>query len=303
MIRQQNTRLGIWLMLASCFVFAAQDGLSRHLGEVTNVYFVVMIRFWFFGLFVVVLAARAPGGLRVVLRPARPVLQVMRGLVLIIEVCVVILSFIKLGLIASHSIFICHPLIVTLLSGPLLGERVGWRRWAAVLVGFAGVLIILKPGGGVLSPWAVLPFAGALLFASYSLLTRHVSRSDEPMVNFFWIGVVGAVAITPFGLFYWAPMGAMDWTMMMTLCVSAAFGHWLLIRAYDVAEASVVQPFAYFQLPFVSLIGFVVFHDDLPLNVLIGAVIVVLAGLFTFWRQRQREGEEQIVTTGRVPPP
>jgi drug/metabolite transporter (DMT)-like permease len=285
----QNTRLGIWLMIATSAVFALQDGLSRHLGEATNVYMVVTVRFWFMAVFVTLVALRSPGGLPGAMRSAFPVIQLMRGLLLIAEICLMVVAFVKLGLIETHAIFVCYPLLVSMLSGPILGEKVGWRRWAAVLVGFVGVLIILKPGSGVFSVWALFPFASALMFAIYGLLTRYAARRDSSVTSFFWTGVVGAIAITPFGLTHWQSMSAGDWGLMAALCCTAVLGHWLLIKAYDLAEASAIQPFAYFQLPFVSLLGFLLFSETLRLNVLIGAAIVVGAGLFTLWRQRLRE--------------
>jgi drug/metabolite transporter (DMT)-like permease len=285
----QNTRLGIWLMIATSAVFALQDGLSRHLGEATNVYMVVTVRFWFMAVFVTLVALRSPGGLPGAMRSAFPAIQLMRGLLLIAEICLMVVAFVKLGLIETHAVFVCYPLLVSMLSGPILGEKVGWRRWAAVLVGFVGVLIILNPGSGVFSVWALFPFASALMFAIYGLLTRYAARRDSSVTSFFWTGVVGAIAITPFGLTHWQSMSAGDWGLMAALCCTAVLGHWLLIRAYDLAEASAIQPFAYFQLPFVSLLGFLLFSETLRLNVLIGAAIVVGAGLFTLWRQRVRE--------------
>ncbi len=198
----QNQRLGIYLMIATTIVFSLQDGISRHLGANNNVYMVVMIRFWFFALFVVAIAARSEGGLRAAVRTKRPLTQIFRGVLLAAEVCVMVIAFVKLGLIESHAVFIAYPLIVAALSGPILGEAVGWRRWAAIGVGFVGVLIILQPGLSVFSPWALLPLISAFMFALYSLLTRFVSREDSAQVSFFWTGVAGAVAITPFGLMH-----------------------------------------------------------------------------------------------------
>lgn len=289
MTSPQNTRLGIWLMIATSAVFALQDGLSRHLGQATNVYMVVTIRFWFMAVFVTALALRSPGGLRAAFASAHPVIQTARGLLLIAEICLMVVAFVKLGLIETHAVFACYPLLVSMLSGPILGEKVGWRRWMAVGVGFLGMLVILNPGSGVFSVWALFPFAAALMFAVYGLLTRYVARRDKASISFFWTGIVGAVGITPFGLLHWQPMSAGDWGLMALLCCTALLGHGLLIKAYDLAEASAIQPFAYFQLPFVSLLGFLLFSETLRLNVVLGAAIVVGAGLFTLWRQRLRE--------------
>ncbi len=294
MTTPQNTRAGIWLMIATTIVFAAQDGISRHLAEDYSVMMVVMIRFWFFALFVLALAARAPGGLRAASRSAFPFVQLARGLILVAEICVMVLGFVNLGLIEAHAVFTCYPLLVAALSGPILGEKVGWRRWTAILVGFAGVLFILQPGISVFSPWALVPLLAALMFAIYGLLTRYVARKDPAPVSFFWTGVVGALAMTPFGLATWTWMTPAAWGWMATLCCTAVLGHWLLIRAFAVAEASAIQPFAYLQLVFASGIGLVIFNETLRPNVAIGAGIVVAAGVFTLWRQRMREKAAQL---------
>lgn len=282
----QNLRLGIALMIATSAIFALQDGLSRHLAGSYNVYMVVMIRFWFFAAFVVALASRQPGGLRAATRSRYPLRQILRGLLLVTEVCVIVVGFVHIGLIASHAVFACYPLLVAALSGPVLGEQVGWRRWAAIGAGFVGVLIILQPGLKVISPWALLPLLSALLFALYGLLTRFVARGDSAAVSFFWTGTSGAAAMTLVGVWFWQPMSAADWGWMAALCGTAALGHWCLIKALAVAEASAVQPFAYLQLVFVSALGITVFGETLAPNVVLGAGVVVAAGLFTLWRQR-----------------
>jgi drug/metabolite transporter (DMT)-like permease len=286
---EQNTKLGIWLMIATTLVFAVQDGISRHLGSQYHVTMVVMVRFWFFALFVIAMVARSPGGVKAAVRSQYPWVQVARGVILVAEIAVMLVAFVKLGLIEAHAVFTCYPLLVAALSGPILGERVGWRRWSAILVGFAGVLIILQPGFGVFTPWALVPLLSATMFAVYGLLTRFVAQKDSATVSFFWTGVVGAVAMTPFGLMHWTWMTPADWGWMLLLCCTAALSHWLLIKSYEVAEASAVQPFAYLQLVWASAIGLLVFGETLRINVAIGAGIVVAAGIFTLWRQRVRE--------------
>ncbi|UWQ05041.1 DMT family transporter [Aliiroseovarius crassostreae] len=282
---EQNTRLGIWLMVATTFVFALQDGISRHLAGEYNVWMVVMIRYWFFAGFVVWLTRRS-GGLHRVLKPTKPFLQIFRGALLALEICVTVLAFTLLGLVESHAVFACYPLLVAALSGPVLGEHVGWRRWAAIGVGFLGILIILKPGFGVFAPAAVVPLLGAGMFALYGLLTRYVARFDSTQTSFFWTGVTGAVVMTVIGAGFWEPMSRGDWIWMGTLCLTGVLGHWLLIKCYEVAEASAVQPFAYLQLVFVAILGVAVFDEQIELNVIFGAVVVVAAGVFTLQRAR-----------------
>ncbi len=286
---EQNTRLGILLMALTSLVFSIQDGISRHLGEAYSVEMVVTIRFWFFAAFVTILAARQPGGLRAAVATRQPLVQVFRGALLIAEVCAMVFAFTKLGLVETHAVFSCYPLMVAALSGPVLGEKVGWRRWTAIGIGFIGILIVLKPGMSVFSPYALLPLASALMFALYGLLTRFVARQDSATVSFFWTGVAGAAAITPFGLAKWEPMSAENWGWMLALCITSVTAHFTMIKAYAVAEAGAIQPFAYLQLVFIAALGFFLFGETIRTNVIIGAVVVVGAGIFTLLRARQKE--------------
>lgn len=284
---QNNTRLGIWLMIATTFVFAVQDGISRQLAGDYNVYMIVMIRYWFFAAFVITIAVRKTGTIRSAALTTQPILQILRGLLLVAEICVLVTAFVLVGLVESHAIFACYPLIVAALSGPVLGETVGWRRWVAIAAGFFGILIILQPGSGMFTPAAILAILSACMFALYSLLTRYVARQDSAATSFFWTGVVGAIAITCIGIWSWEPMSRPDWLWMGLLCLTGASGHYLLIRTYEVSEASAVQPFAYLQLVFAAAIGISVFGERLEPHVALGATIVVAAGIFTLLRARQ----------------
>ncbi|MEM7075188.1 MAG: DMT family transporter [Pseudomonadota bacterium] len=287
---EQNTRLGILLMVTTTFIFAVQDGISQHLAREYNVFMVVMIRYWFFAAFVIALASRTAGGIRKAAATGQPVLQGFRAVLLVAEICVMVVAFTYLGLVESHAIFAAYPLLIAAFSGPVLGERVGWRRWLAIGVGFIGVMIILQPGLTVFRPEAMIALASACMFALYGLLTRYVARRDSAATSFFWTGTVGSVAMTLVGVWFWEPMSAPDWAWMITLCFTGAAGHFTLIKCYEVAEASAVQPFAYLQLVFASLIGVTVFSETIRTNVAAGAALIVGAGLFTLWRQRKAEG-------------
>ncbi|HEY9038209.1 MAG TPA: DMT family transporter [Roseovarius sp.] len=284
---EQNARLGILLMLATTLVFAIQDGLSRHLAGEYNVFMVIMIRYWFFAAFVLTISKRKAGGLRAAARTTQPVLQAFRALLLVTEICMIVLAFTLLGLVETHAVFACYPLLIAALSGPVLGEHVGWRRWTAIGIGFIGVLIILEPGVTVFEPAAIIPLIGALMFALYGLLTRYAARRDTAATSFFWTGTVGALGMTCVGVWFWEPMALVDWGWMSALCLTGVLGHFTLIKCYEVAEASAVQPFAYLQLVFISIIGVTVFGETIRTNVAVGVAVVVGAGLFTLWRQRK----------------
>jgi drug/metabolite transporter (DMT)-like permease len=271
---KKNTRAGIWLMILAVTIFAAQDGFSRHLAETYNVLMVVMIRYWGFAAFVLIQALRQPTRLRSV-TTKRPLIHLARACLLIAEVCVIIWGYTLIGLIQSHAVFAVCPLLVAALSGPILGEKLGYRGWLAIIAGMAGVLVILQPGTGVFTPAALLPFAAASMFALYSILTRMASSTDAPFTSLFWSGTIGAALMTIVGLPYWQQMTPFDWLMMVIYATLALLG------TYDTAEASVVQPFAYLQIVLVSIIGVTIYHEPLHLHVIIGAAIVITAGLVT----------------------
>lgn len=283
-----NVSLGVMLMVAATVVFALQDGISRHLAGTYNTYMVVMLRYWFFAAFVVFMAMRAPGGIRATARTDQLGLQIFRGALLAVEIGVAVYGFTVLGLIESQAVFICYPLLVAALSGPVLGESVGWRRWMAIGLGLIGVMIILQPGSGVFNPAAVIPFVSALMFAVYGLLTRYAARRDSTATSFFWTGVVGAVVMTAVGVWFWEPMTVSDSLWMALLCVFGVLGHWLLIKCYEMAEVSAVQPFAYFHLVWTAVLGIWVFGEVIRENVAVGTAIIFAAGLFTLWRERAK---------------
>lgn len=286
--RRARTRLGIVTMCGVCLIFAIQDTMSRSLGGSYSPMQIVMLRFWFFAVFALVVVSRSPGGLRPAFRSARPVLQLTRGVLLVVDVTLTVFAFVALGLVNTHAIFAVYPLLIVALSGPMLGEKIGWRRWTAVAVGFAGIMLILRPGSSAVTPAMFAALAAALCFALYGILTRMVSRDDSASTSFLWTSIIGAVAMTPLGLSQWRWLAPEDWALMGLLCLCGAVSHWLLIRAYTMAEASVLQPFAYTQLPWVAVFAMVLFGEQLAPNVAIGIVIVVGAGLFSLWRSRVR---------------
>jgi drug/metabolite transporter (DMT)-like permease len=229
-----------------------------------------MIRYWFFAAFVIALSAARGGGIARVARTEQLPLQIFRGVLLAAD-------------------FAIYPLLVAALAGPVLGEYVGWRRGLAILVGLIGVLIILRPGVRVFSPAAVVPLIAALMFALYALLTRLAARRDSAETSFFYTGVAGAVAITLVAPFFWTPIiGWQDWLWMGALCVMGSTGHFLLIKSYEVAEAGTVQPFAYFQLVFVSILAVTLFHERPDAWTVAGAALILIAGIYTLIRESRR---------------
>ncbi|HEV7305069.1 DMT family transporter [Ensifer sp.] len=277
---------GYIFTLLAILIFSIQDGISKHLGAIYPPVFVAMIRYWAFALFAVALAARTKEGLKVTATTGRPWLQILRGVLLPAQIVMVITSFTWVGLAHSQAILAATPLFVALLSMPLLGERVGWRRWLAISVGLGGVLLILKPAEGTFEQAFLLPLGAALLFALYVIVTRLVSRTDSAMTSFFYTGVVGAGALSLVGPFFWTPLAPEDWGWMLLLCITGSSSHYFLIRAYEVLDAVAVQPLTYLQLVLASIMGVTLFSETLTTNMIAGSVLVVAAGIFTVWRER-----------------
>ena len=282
----RNPRLGILLMVATVATFAAQDGFSRALAGEYNTLMVVMIRYWAFAGFVILLALRRPEGARAAIRSTRLPAHLLRGALLVAEICLIIWGYTLIGLIESHAIFAICPLLVVALSGPVLGERLSWQRWAAVAAGMVGVLVILRPGLGVFSWAALLPLSSALLFALYSVLTRLTTRSEPTFPALFWPAVIGAALTTAIGLPNLEPVRPEHLAPLAIYSSLSILSHWLLLKCYEQIEASRVQPYAYLQIVFVTLVGLTVFGERLSLPVAIGTAIVVGAGLYALAQER-----------------
>ena len=286
LIEGNQVRFGIILMILATLSFALQDGLSRFLAGNYNVYMIVMIRYWFLFILVVFVASRSQKGLLKTASTNFLLLQILRGILLAFEIIVSVHAFVYIGLINTSAIFSSYPLIATLLSIPILKEVIGWKRFTAILFGFLGVLLILRPGSGIFSLYMFLPVCSAFAFAIYAILTRYVSKMDSPETSFFWTGLVGIIAMTGVGVWFWEQPNAIDWLWILLLCIFSTLGHFLLIKSYDLAAVSIVQPFSYFHLIFISFIGFLMFGEPLTLNIILGSVIVICAGIFTLKRQK-----------------
>ncbi|MEM6972616.1 MAG: DMT family transporter [Pseudomonadota bacterium] len=282
---------GIRFVLLAVCLFGAQDGISTYLAERYPVPFFVMIRYWFFAAFVIVMASRAPGGVPRASQTAMPVMQTIRGVLLVVQILVIVTSFDLIGLGATHAIFALHPLLATLLAIPILGEVVGWRRLAAVATGFLGALVIIRPGGDLFQPAALVAFASAVMFAFYTVLTRMTSKADgSAKPAFFYTGTAGAVAATLAGAWFWSPMTPGDWAWLAALCVMGMSGHYCLIRALDATESVRIQPFIYLQMVLSQFIGLWVFGEAIAWSTVLGMALIIGAGLYAIWREARLAG-------------
>lgn len=278
-----NARRGILWMLAATLLFVSLDTTAKYLTAHYPVTQVVWARFTFHFLFVLaLLSPRGWSGLH----STRPGLQLLRSVFMLGANGFFFLALRSIPLVTATAVVFIGPLLVTALSVPLLGEKVGPRRWAAVLVGFGGAMVIIRPSLDVLSSPVVLPVFAALSFSLYQICTRQLARHDAPMTTLLYTAVVGTVASSALVPFQWVTPDGTGWALLVLAGVFGALGQLCLIRAIGLAPVSVVAPFNYTTLLWATLFGFIAFGDLPDGYTLLGAAIIALAGLYVMHRER-----------------
>ena len=284
MLKLKNKTTGILFIVSAVLCFSIMNGITKYLSEFYNVITLNMFRYWFFAVFLFFINSNKNNSIVIVSKSKNRLLQTFRGSMLAIQMCFAHYCFLKLGLIETSAIFAVGPLMVTALSIIFLNEKVGWQRLVAIAFGFIGIMIILRPGMKVFDPLSILALACALSYAVYQILTRFVSNFDTSETSFFYTGITGAIILSFVGPFFYIDVLKSDWILILMICFLGTSAHYFVIKAYQYSEASLLQPFNYLQLVFVSLIGMIVFNEVLEIPVLIGSLMIVFAGLFTFWR-------------------
>ena len=283
-----NARGILWQIIGMLF-FGSMDAVSKHLTSSLPVIEILWVRYLFFALFGFLLAVHY-SGLRG-LRSSIPFLQIARGLALVFEIVLFTYAFRYLPLADAHVMAASVPLIVLALAVPILKERVGHRRWFAVVLGFLGVLIILRPGFGNWQPILFLPLLGAFGFAVYLVLTRMAAKFDTIGTSAFYTGLVGLSVLTIFLPLEWKTPTIEEWGWLLLASVLGLCGHISVIKALSMAEASVLQPFFYVVLVWATFLGFIIFDDIPDFITIIGACIIVGSGLYAWYRERVNQNQ------------
>jgi len=237
--------------------------------------------------------------LRSAFRSTRPGLQILRSALLLGSTVFFFVAVKYIPLANATAIGFISPLLVTALSVPILGERVGVRRWAAVVIGFASVLLIIRPGFGMVH-WAMsLPLLTAGCFSLYQVTTRVLSRSDGVPTTYFFSATVGLAVTTACLPSVWVTPSLWQWASLIFLGSAGGFSHYLLIRAFAIAPASLLAPFAYAQLIWSIAIGYLWFGDFPDLWTIGGGIIICLSGIYVIYRER-RVGAIKAASTAPV---
>jgi drug/metabolite transporter (DMT)-like permease len=276
---------GIALMCGAVVLFACNDAAAKYLNSHMHTVQVVWARYM--AAFALAIILLNPTGNPQVMRTRRPWLQLGRSALLLGSTVLNFFALRYLQLDEAVSIIFCTPFIVAALGGPMLGEWIGWRRWTAIFVGFAGILLVTRPGTGGIHPAALLVVVAAICYALYSILTRVLVRSDSDATTNFYSNLVGAAAITVAVPFYWTSQSdAIVIALMCSMGLFSGFGHFLLIRAHRLAPAGVLAPFIYTEIVWMIALGLLIFGDIPNRWTLAGSAVVIASGLYLLYRER-----------------
>jgi drug/metabolite transporter (DMT)-like permease len=215
-------------------------------------------------------------------------LQMTRSVLMVGTTAFNFLALEYLRLDQAITIVFLAPLVVALLAGPLLGEWVGRRRMFAIMIGFLGVLVAIRPGVGTFHPAVLYSFGAMLAYAFFMLLTRHMAKFDPPLVTLFYSMFVGTFCGIPFAIADWqTPPDTLAWVLLCSLGILGGLGHWMFLHAYRLAPASAIAPFLYMQLLSMVALGYIVFGDLPDLWTLAGATLIVGSGVYLVHRERK----------------
>jgi drug/metabolite transporter (DMT)-like permease len=282
----RNRLTGIGLISLTYVLFALLDGSAKWLVQSVPVLVVVWLRFLTHTLIASALLFPMRGLALVRTKHLR--WHLVRGLMFVAMTGMNFSALQYLQLTVTASIFFMVPILVAVLSAPLLGEKLDARRWAAIVAGFVGVLVVVRPGSEAFHPAILLALANAVLYAFFNMMTRKLAAYDPPETIQFLPAVVASVVLAPFALAAWeSPAGWFEWFMLCMLGVFGGTGHYLLAMAHRYAPASTLAPFLYQQILYMALFGYLVFGNVPDKETWIGAAIVVASGLYLFSRERR----------------
>jgi drug/metabolite transporter (DMT)-like permease len=283
-VSRQHRLRGIALLVAAVSTFSVMDTTAKWLSQTYPVPAVVWSRY--VAQVLVMLAVLGPRHRLALLATQRPRLQIVRGVVLVSSTMLFFTAISLMPIAEASAITFVSPLILVALSVVLLKERVRPPTWIAVAVSFVGVLVIIRPGGAVFSLAALLPVLTAFFFAVYQLLTRKLAGIDSTLATLFISALVGAGVMTVVVPFFWVPL-ASPWHAGLFLAMGtlATAGHFMLIRAFELAPASTLAPFVYAQLVAVLVLGYLVFGNFPDRWSLVGMAIIVASGAYVATRR------------------
>jgi drug/metabolite transporter (DMT)-like permease len=272
----------LWMVVAmACFV--SMDSIAKELVKTHSVVQVVWGRYFFQ---VAVLAVILFPRLRRLLVTPNLGLQLIRSLLLLVTTGLYFSGLKYVPIAEASAIMMLAPLVVTALSVPLLKERVGPRRWAGVVIGFAGAMIVIRPGGDAMQLAALLPLAAAMAHGVYQVSTRFLSHSESVLTTLCYSALLGAMIMSTAVPFYWTPLPALAWGLLLCAGMFGTLGHFALIKAFTLAPAATVAPFTYTNLIWAAASGVLFFGEWPDVWTFLGAAVIAGSGIYIYHREK-----------------
>ena len=275
--------LPILLMIGAIFCFASMDATAKYLMKEIGPAQTIWARYTVQAIIVTFFILPK---INVYGRTKYPKLQFLRSVALMMATTLFFFGFSKLGLAEASAIFNISPVLITLGAFLFLREQIGPRRLIGILVSLLGALIIIRPGSGVFTIYALLPLSAAIFYSAYNLATRFVGTDESPWTSLFYSAIFGAICYSIYIVFHWNPMSNNALLLTIIIGLFGTAGHICLIRALSLGEASLVAPFIYTNLLFTTIWGLVLFGDFPDLWTITGALIIVAAGIYVWARDR-----------------
>jgi len=277
-----NTAQGILLMIATMFFFSVMDAMAKEVAHRTDTVMAIWARYA--GQAVVVTLLVAPR-LKTVLKTGYPGLQLLRSVFLLVATSFFFFGFVAIGLANAAAIMSLNPILITLGAALILGERFGPRRAFGVGAALLGAIIIIRPGYDVFSSAAMLPLCAAVAYSGYALTTRFVGRDEDTWTSLLYTAAFGAVVLSAIVPFFWVRPDTTAAFLMIIMGSVGALGHFCLIRALMVAEASAIAPFSYVGLLFATIWGMIIFGEHPDALTYLGASVIAIAGIYVWHRE------------------
>jgi len=278
----QNPKMGIFWMLLTMLLFVSMDACAKYLTQSLHVLEVVWGRYFFHLLILMILLAPR---LRSLMTTSHIRLQLSRSLLLLMTTACFFTGLGYIPMADASSIMLTSPIVVTALSMPILKEKVGLRRWASIMIGFIGALIIIRPGTGMMQPAALFPISAAILYGMFQISTRFLSHSEPVLTSLLYSALIGTIVTTLALPFFWQMPTSSEWLIMISMGLLGGAGQFTLIKSLTIAPAATVAPFNYTNLIWATLFGFIIFGDLPDRWTISGAVIIVASGLYIFHRE------------------
>lgn len=284
--KADNFLRGLAFLMLSLFLFAVMDAVQRMLSRDYPLGLLLWVRFAF--IFVFGLAIVSPRQFGAAIRTKVPWLQLGRSLMLVIEMGAFILAFRYLPIGDVHAIAAVTPLTVLIFSALLLREHASWRVWLAVAIGFAGVVVVIRPGFRTVEWFYVIPLVAAATWGLYQTMVRMVGRHDPASTSLLWTGAVGFAVMCLIGPFHLAPVDARGAGLMVLTGVLGVFAHYTLMKSYEECSAARLQPYSYALVLWAIVAGLVLLGEFPDAPTLAGAAVIVAAGVYTWHAERRR---------------